>query len=80
MAESASEYHRGEMDIHAQQDTFIGFIKMTKWGALAIAVGVVFFTLLFCTSAGFISAAISAVVLLALGIVFLREKSGPAHH
>lgn len=79
MAESASEYHRGEMDIHAQQDTFKGFIKMTKWGSLALAVSVLFFVVLFCTPAGFLSAAISAVVLLVLGITLLREKSGPAH-
>jgi len=80
MAESASDYHRGEMDVHAQQDTFTGFVKMTKWGSLAIATSVLFFVVLFCTPAGFIAAAISAIVLGGLGIVFLREKSGPAHH
>jgi hypothetical protein len=79
MGNQASDYHRGEMDIHEQAATYDAFGKMTKWGSLAIAVLITFFTLLFCTPAGFIAAAGVAVVMSALGIVFLREKAAPAH-
>lgn len=75
----AGDYHRGEMDIHEQVATYDAFGKMTKWGSLAVAVLVTFFTLLFCTPAGFVGAAITAVVMTALGIVFLREKAAPGH-
>jgi hypothetical protein len=79
MAGQASEYHRGDMDIHAQQSTFKAVMAGTKWASLAVATGVLFFTLLFCTEAGFGAAFISAVVLLALGIFFLRARPAPAH-
>jgi hypothetical protein len=75
----AGDYHRGEMDIQEQAATFAAFNSMTKWGSLAIAVLLLFITLLFCTSAGFIGSAIAAVVLLAAGIFFLRDKPVPAH-
>jgi hypothetical protein len=75
----AGDYHRGEMDISEQAATYDAFGKMTKWGSLAVAVLLLFITLLFCTPAGFIGSAIAAVVLLALGVVLLREKPAPAH-
>lgn len=75
----AGDYHRGEMDIHEQAATYAAFGKMTKWGSLTAAVLLLFLTLVFCTPAGFIGSAIAAVVLLALGIVLLREKPVPAH-
>ena len=68
MAGQASEYHRGEMDIHAQQSTFKAVMTASKWASLAILVGVLFFTLWFCTKAGFGSALLSAIVVLALGV------------
>ncbi len=79
MGNQASDYHRGEMDIHEQAATYAAFGKMTKWGSLAIAVALTFFTLLFCTPAGFIGAAGTAVVLAVVGILALREKAAPAH-
>jgi hypothetical protein len=78
MAEQASEYHRGKMDIHAQQATFQAVMTGTKWSSLAVAVGVLFFTLLFCTEAGFGAALLSAVVLAGVGIFALRSPA-PAH-
>ena len=71
----ASDYSRGEMDIREQAATFTGVMTATKWGSLTVAVGVLFFTMLFCTQAGFGGAAISAIVLLVLGIVLLRERA-----
>lgn len=75
----AGDYHRGEMDISEQAATYEAFGKMTKWGSLAVAVLLLFITLLFCTPAGFIGSAIAAVILLAVGIVTLKEKPFPAH-
>ena len=80
MAGQASEYHHGDMDIHAQQSTFHMFMAGAKWGSLAIATGVLFFTLWFCTAAGFLTALISAVVLLAIGVIALRERKGAVAH
>lgn len=75
----AGDYHRGEMDIHEQAATYVAFGKMTKWGSLAVSVLILFITLLFCTKAGFFGSAIASAVLLALGIVALKEKPAPAH-
>jgi len=75
----AGDYHRGEMDIQEQAATFAAFNSMTKWGSLSVAVLLLFITLLFCTKAGFIGSAIAAVVLLAAGVFFLRDKPVPAH-
>lgn len=80
MALPASDYHRGHMDIHAQQSTFKAVMTGTKWASLVVAVGVLFFTLLFCTAAGFGSAFISAVVVAVIGVTLLRSRSAaPAH-
>ena len=78
MAEQAHDYHHGDMDIHAQQQTFHAVMIGTKWSCLAVAVGVLFFTLLFCTQAGFGSAFLSAIILTAIGIFALRSRA-PAH-
>lgn len=74
MAGAASDYHRGEMDIAEQVSTFHLFNGLTKWGSLLIGALVLFLTLWFCTGAGFLGAAIAAVVLVGLGVVLLREK------
>jgi hypothetical protein len=79
MAGQAGEFHHGDMDIHAQQATFKAVMTGTKWSCLVLAVGVLFFTLWFCTTAGFFTALIAAVVVLALGIFGLRSRPSPAH-
>jgi membrane protein implicated in regulation of membrane protease activity len=79
MAGAPSDYHRGEMDIHEQVNTYKAFLTLAKWGSLAIISGVLFFVLLFCTKAGFIGAAATVVILVALSVLFLREKKTPAH-
>ena len=76
MADPHSEYHRGEMDIHAQQAAFSGFVKLTKWGSLAIAAGLIALVLWFCTNGGFLPGAIAFFVVLFVGIAVLREKGG----
>ena len=74
MAKASSEYHRGEMDIHEQSATYDGFLGMTKWGSLAITVGVLFFTLLFCTSAGLLGSFVTSIIVTVIGVLLLRGK------
>lgn len=79
MAGPSHEYHRGEMDIHEQQRTYHSFLVLSKWGSLALAVGVLFFSMLFAANVPFIGSAITAFVLLVVGIAVLREKKKSAH-
>ena len=78
MAGPAHEYHHGDMDVSAQAATFGAVMKATKWSSLAVAVGVLFFTLWFCTEAGFPTAFFSAIVLMGVGIFALRSRA-PSH-
>ena len=78
MAGQAHEFHHGDMDVHAQQATFRAVMIGTKWSCLAVAVGVLFFTMLFCTEAGAGAAALSALILLTVGIFGLRSR-GSGH-
>jgi len=75
----ASEYHRGEMDIHEQASTYHLFVMLTKWGSLATASLLVFLVLVFCTPTSFIGALAVGVVMSVLGFVVLRDKGGDAH-
>lgn len=76
MASQATEYHRGDMDIHEQAKTYEFVMALTKWGSLAVAVLVLFLVLWFCTGAGFVGALATAVVVAVLGGVFLRGGGG----
>lgn len=79
MANPAGDYHRGEMDIHEQARTYHAFLVLSKWGSLVLAAALIWAVLLFCTEAGFIGAVVTSVVVLALGIFFLREKRKTGH-
>ena len=79
MAGKASEYHRGDMDIHEQVATFHLVMNITKWGSLIIAAGLLTVVLWFCTNAGFLTGLIAGVVVLVLGIALLRERGGEGH-
>jgi len=79
MAGKASEYHRGDMDIHEQVATFHLVMGITKWGSLIIASSLLALVLWFCTGAGFMAGAISGGVVLILGIVLLRSRGGEGH-
>jgi hypothetical protein len=74
MAGAASDHHRGEMDIAEQSATFSMVMGMTKWGSLTLGTLVLFLTLWFCTGAGFGGAFVTAAVVIALGVFFLRSK------
>ncbi|MDB5436649.1 MAG: hypothetical protein JWR47_2906 [Phenylobacterium sp.] len=79
MAGKASQYHRGDMDIHEQVSTFHLVMNITKWGSLVIAAVLITLVLWFCTSAGFLAGAITGVVVMGLGTVLLRSR-GEAEH
>jgi len=78
MANQSSDYHRGEMDIHEQVQTYAFVMALTKWGSLATAAGILFLVLWFCTPAGFVGALAAAVVMIGLGVIFLRDR-GETH-
>ena len=79
MAEAAHEYHTGDQDISEQVATFHLVGGMLKWGSLAIAVVVTMLVLWFCAGAGFFPGLFAGIVILAVGIVFLREKPDAGH-
>jgi hypothetical protein len=80
MAGGSSDYHRGAMDISEQASTYALVMNMTKWGSLVIGSALLFFVLLFCTTAGFMGAAGTALVVAVLGTIFLRSGAeAPAH-
>jgi hypothetical protein len=62
------------MIVEEHEKTYSGFLKMTKWGSLYLAAVLMLLTLWFCTSAGFMGGAITAVVILVLGTLVLSEK------
>jgi thiamine transporter ThiT len=76
MAGQASDYHRGEMDIHEQVATFRLIMNITKWGSLVIAAALLFLVLWFCTGAGFLAGLVSGIVVLVLGSLLLRGGGG----
>lgn len=70
----AHDYHRGEMDIREQVNTFHLFNAWSKWGSLVLAVALLTLTLWFATDAGFFGGLITGVVVLAIGIFVLRDR------
>jgi hypothetical protein len=75
-----SDYNRGAMDIAEQTATFELVMGITKWGSLIVASVLLMLTLWFCTAAGFLGAAFTAIVVLAAGVFLLRgKKDAPAH-
>ena len=79
MAGQASDYHRGEMDIHEQVSTFQLVMNMTKWGSLILASLLLTLVLWFCTPAGFLTGVISGGVVAVIGFVLLRSKPDAGH-
>ena len=78
MAAEGHDYHRGEMDIREQANTFHAFGALTKWLSLATAVILLTLTLWFATNAGFFGGLITGLVVLAIGVWVLRERK-PRH-
>ena len=75
----SSDYRHGDMNVTEQQATYELVMGMTKWGSLTIAAGALFLVLWFCTATGFLGAAATGIVVLALGITFLRSRPEGGH-
>ena len=80
MDNAADDFHHGEMPVTAQADTYATFGKLTKWGALHIAVLLTIFVLWFCTGAGFFRRTDRGRWSCgAAGVFFLRSKPSDGH-
>ncbi len=79
MADTHSEYHHGQQNAATQVADFRTFAALTKWASLNLGTLILFLALWFCTGVGFFGALITAVIVLAIGIYFLRNKSRPVH-
>jgi thiamine transporter ThiT len=79
MSDAVQEYHPGDQEISEQVATFGVFGKMMKWGSLCVAVLLVMLVLWFCRGAGFFGGLIPGLVVLSLGIYFLRSKPEHGH-
>lgn len=77
MAEHGSDYSRGEMAIDEHERTFSGFIKLSKWCSLYLSAALLWITLWFCTTTGFLGGLITAIVVIVLGTLVLSEKHKP---
>lgn len=75
----ASEYHRGDMDIHEQSATYHLFVMMAKWGSLALAALLIFLVLAFCTPTSFFGSLAVGVIVAVGGYFVLREHEGEEH-
>jgi hypothetical protein len=74
-----SDYRRGNMDIAEQASTFHGFIALSKWGSLVLAVAVLFLVMVFCTHAGLFQAFLASAVVAVAGGFMLRDKPVAGH-
>ena len=80
MADAHSDdYHHGEMSVAAQTRDFHTFLTVTKWACLYLGALVLLLAMWFCTDAGFLTAFISAAIVVAVGVTVLRVKPTPAH-
>lgn len=79
MAESATDYQHGEMNVSEHAASYRLFGALTKWGSLAVAVVVLMLTLWFCVGAGFLGGAIPGAIVAVAGAVFLRSKPDASH-
>ncbi len=66
MAAEHSNYVHGEMPVEAHRGTFSGFMALTKYGAAFLVVTLLFPTLFFGTSLGWLPALVTSFV---VGIV-----------
>ncbi len=79
MNDAAADYHQGDQDITEQVASYQAFGALSKYGSLVVGVLVLTLTLWFCVGAGFLGGLIPGLVLLGLGLVFLRSKPAQDH-
>ena len=67
-----SDYHHGDQDVSEQTATYRRFGTLTKWFCLYLASFLFTCVLWFCVGAPFIGGLVPGLILLAVGIFFLR--------
>lgn len=67
------DYVRGSMEIQEQKSTYDLFMVLSKYGSLGIAVLLTFLTIGFMYDGSLLVGVGAAIVLLAVGIFFLRS-------
>jgi hypothetical protein len=77
--DSPAEHHPGDMNISEQTATFHTVVGLFKWGSLTLAASLVLLILWFCTPAGFLPGFVIALILVILGVAFLRDRKTSAH-
>jgi hypothetical protein len=75
----SEEYHHGQQNPATQIADFRLFAALTQWASLHAAVLILFLTLWFCTSVGFLGALVSAAIVLAIGVAVFRNKPRQVH-
>jgi hypothetical protein len=75
----SDDYVHGQMNAATQAANYRSFLALSKWFALNAAALILFLALWFCTDTGFWGAFFAAIIVLALGITFLRRKPQPVH-
>ena len=73
-ADAHDDYVRGSQEISEQESTFDLFMGLAKWGSLLIGVSVLFLVMWFQPGGSFVAGAISAFVVLVVGVFALRSK------
>jgi hypothetical protein len=79
MSDAVHDYHSGDQDITEQVATFGVFGRLMKWCSLGVAVLLVMLVLWFCVGAGFWAGLFAGLILLGIGIFFLRAGPNPGH-
>jgi thiamine transporter ThiT len=74
-----TEYVHGSQSAATQVADFRMFASLTKWFSLLAAALILMLTLWFCTGASFLGGLVAGLIVLAIGIAFLRNKRRPVH-
>ena len=80
MDDAAETYHHGDQNISEQVQTYRVFDELTKYAALVVGVLVLMLSLWFCLGVGFLGGLIPGLVVLGLGIWFLRRGAPAQEH
>ena len=73
------DYRHGEMNAATQIADFRIFASLTKWACLLLATLILVLSLWFCVGAGFLGGLVPGLIVLGVGIAFLRNKRRPVH-
>lgn len=79
MTDTDAEFHHGEMNAATQIADYKVFLNLAKWISLHLAVLILMLVLWFCVGAGFLGGLIPGLIVLALGITFMRAKPAQLH-